>query len=140
MGDAVLALPRRLFGGAPIVMLLIAIALAGAAILCLSACDGLRARATEADEFDEDELPARHRPAVGGEDVDEAGEPGLALVSLGAMIHAGLTFKSALVRRLARMHRKVASAPLAPWQAAAQRINAEFEQDATAADRPAARA
>jgi S-DNA-T family DNA segregation ATPase FtsK/SpoIIIE len=128
LGDAILILPRRLFDGVPAVMIVLSIALLGAAILCLSACAGTRARVPEPDPFDDDDLPVRARSAASSEDRDEAGEPGFALVSLGALIHAGLTFKSALGRRLARMRKRAGAAPLAPWQAAAQRVSAEFDE------------
>jgi DNA segregation ATPase FtsK/SpoIIIE, S-DNA-T family len=132
LGDAILILPRRLFDGAPAVMIVLSIVLLGTAILCLSACAGARTRAPEPDLYDDDDLPVRPRHAAShaasGEERDEAGEPGFALVSIGALIHAGLTFKSALGRRFARMRNRAGAAPLAPWQAAAQRVSAEYDE------------
>ena len=50
------------------------------------------------------------------EDEDRDGEPGLALVSLGALIHAGYVVKSGLKRLFARRPKpKPAPPPRAPW-------------------------
>ena len=127
LGDAILILPRHLFGGAPAVMIGLSAALLGASILCLSACAGTRARAVDPDALDEDDLPLRQRPAAGSEEADEAGEPGFALVSIGALIHAALSLKAAFARWLAHIRRRAGTTPLAPWQAAAQRLSAEFD-------------
>jgi S-DNA-T family DNA segregation ATPase FtsK/SpoIIIE len=135
LGDAILILPRLLFGGVPAIMIVLSIALFCAAILCLSACAGTRARAADSDAFEDDELPldqrldlaSRQRRGAGSEDADEAGEPGFALVSIGALIHAALSFKAALARRLLRLRKRAGTPPLAPWQAAAQRLSAEYD-------------
>jgi DNA segregation ATPase FtsK/SpoIIIE, S-DNA-T family len=155
LGDAILMLPRRLFGGVPPVMTVFAIVLPCVAILCLSACAGGRVRARDEEGFDEDDLPpvrpkakAKAR-AKSSEDADEAGEPGLALVTLGAVIHASIALKAALGRWLASMRKPAGEGTLAPWRAAAQRVNAEFAReeptfgqpfDACAYAPPAARA
>ena len=128
LGDAILVLPRRLFGQVPVAMAAVWVLLPGTAILCLSACAGGSAAASEEEDYllEEEEIPVRSRRAKSDEERDEAGEPGFALVSLGAAIHAVLSLKAAIARRLARMRERSSSAPLAPWQAAARRLNAEF--------------
>jgi DNA segregation ATPase FtsK/SpoIIIE, S-DNA-T family len=125
LGDAILVVPRHWLGGASAVMIVAAVVLPCAAILCFSASAGGRARAADPDDFDDD-LPARQVRAKSGGDRDEAGEPGLALVTVGAMIHAVLSVNAAIGRRIARMRRQAGDAALAPWQAAARRVNAEF--------------
>ncbi|MGH6799177.1 MAG: DNA translocase FtsK 4TM domain-containing protein, partial [Roseiarcus sp.] len=102
VGDAILAAPHRMLAGHRSGMLLFAAILAGGAILCLSASISLRDYAsTNLDEDEEDPMPGR-RDAPMPEDQDAAGEPGFALVLLGAIIHAGLSLKAALARQIAR--------------------------------------
>ncbi|QBR71355.1 cell division protein FtsK [Beijerinckiaceae bacterium] len=115
LGDAVLMLPNRLIGGHGVGMLIFAVILAGGAILCLSACIGLRDYGSDEAGEDDDELVSSRRPAY-PEDQDAAGEPGVALVLLGAVIHAGLSLKAALARRLAQRRAHAEAAPPAPWQ------------------------
>ncbi|MGH6868346.1 MAG: DNA translocase FtsK 4TM domain-containing protein, partial [Methylocella sp.] len=96
VGDAILAVPSRMLAGRGSGMLLFAAVLATGAILCLSASISLRDYASaNLDEDEDDPLPDR-RDAPGPEDQD--GEPGFALVLLGAIIHAGLSLKAALAR------------------------------------------
>src|ERR1700732_624929 len=102
VGDAILAVPSRMLAGHRSGMLLFAAILAGGAILCLSASISLREYAsTNLGEDEEDPLPGR-RDAPVQEDQDAAGEPGFALVLLGAIIHAGLSLKAAVARQIAR--------------------------------------
>jgi len=112
VGDAILFVPNRLFANFGAGMLVVAGCLAAAAILSLSACIGLRnygeAERDEDEEEDEPKQSRRIRPAL--EDEDLAGEPGFALVSIGALIHAGLSLKAALARFFAR-RRARAEAP-----------------------------
>ncbi|HXW73089.1 MAG TPA: DNA translocase FtsK [Methylocella sp.] len=98
-GDAVIRLPHSLLAGRPAAMLTLAAALAGGAILSLTACVQLRGNLE--DEEDGEDDPAAHR-AYAGEDHDEAGEPGAALIFLGALLHAALSLKAALARRIGR--------------------------------------
>ena len=96
VGDIVMALPRKLFAGLRPAILGCALLLAVAAVLLLSASIGLRdARHFEEDD---DQPPARRRLDV---DEDDA-EPGLAILSIGALIHAALSLRAALARRLRR--------------------------------------
>ncbi len=133
IGDAVLAIPKRLLAGFAPGMLGVGAALAVGSILTLSACVGVR------DEFDnegegeeESARPARRRPEA--ED-DDAGGPGFALIALGAAIHAALALKAALARHLARRRaaRVVAPSP-APWQTAPQFSPRDFDFPTSAFD------
>ena len=113
-GDAVLAIPNRLLAGHGALMLVFAIILAGGAILCLSACAGLRDY--PADDLGEDGYDPRSgrlaAPAL--EDRDTAGEPGPSLILLGAIIHAGLSLKAAITRQIAsRREAQTAARPVA---------------------------
>jgi DNA segregation ATPase FtsK/SpoIIIE, S-DNA-T family len=120
-GDALLTLPQRLFAGHGAGMLLFAAILAGGAILCFSASVSLRVYGSTDAGDDEEDKPQFSRPPPFHGDQDEAGEPGLALVLLGAFIHAGLSLKTALARCIARW--RVPAAP--PWpRGAVQREDA----------------
>ncbi|MGI8569320.1 MAG: DNA translocase FtsK [Methylocella sp.] len=101
VGDAILAVPSGMLAGYGSGILLFAAILAGGAIFCLSASIGLRDYVSaNLGEDEEDPLPGR-RGAPAPEDQDAAGEPGFALVLLGAIIHAGLSLRAALARRRA---------------------------------------
>jgi S-DNA-T family DNA segregation ATPase FtsK/SpoIIIE len=122
IGDVVLYPLRRLLAGSPLAMTLAGLTLAGLAILALTAAVGRRptpspdaeeaARAGEA-------VPSRRAPErYESEDEDADGEPGFALVSIGAAIHTALSLKSALRRFFARKPKPAAPlgpAPRAPW-------------------------
>ncbi|WP_131196669.1 DNA translocase FtsK [Lichenihabitans psoromatis] len=118
-GDALLAVPRRLFGHSEPVFIILALILAGIAILTLTASAGfgLKDKQVEEDEpastFDWVSAPRQSRSA----EEDRDGEPGFALVSLGAAIHAGLTLKSAVLRFLRRRRHADdrGPEPYAPW-------------------------
>ncbi|MGB6175547.1 MAG: DNA translocase FtsK, partial [Methylocella sp.] len=131
VGDAILAVPSRMLAGHRSGMLLFAAILAGGAILCLSASISLREYAsTNSGEEEEDPLPG-HRDAPVPEDQDAAGEPGFALVLLGAIIHAGLSLKAALARQIARRR----APPLPAWPTAARRLEG-FERPLDLATEP----
>ncbi len=100
LGDALLALPRKLLGGHGPLMVTVALGFAVLAILALSACVGLRGDAAAATDDEEDfdpPEPVRTKPS--GEDEDRAGEPGMALIVLGGMIHAVLSLQAAVSPR-----------------------------------------
>ncbi len=99
IGDLVMALPRRVLAGLRPAIIAVALALAVAAVLLLSASVGLRERS----RFEDDEAlpPARSLDVLRDFDDDDA-EPGLGLLSLGALVHAGLSARAALARRLRR--------------------------------------
>ena len=121
IGDGLLGLPRRVLGNSATGMMFVALAFAGVAILALTASAGFGLK-PEPGEDDEDHdtaydwvpIPKSLRQPF--ED-DADGEPGVALVSVGAAIHAGLSAKAALSRFI-RRRRGVAEAgrpPRAPW-------------------------
>jgi len=156
IGDAMLAVPQKIMGGAGLwpAMLVFAVV----AILSLSASVKLGApEQLEDEDEDDDNIPPQRMRAVPDEE-DAGGEPGFGLISLGALIHAGLSLKAAIRRRLPR--RKAISRGPAPWQGAAasesgfldtlddapwseERIEPRFDDkpfDASAYAPPAARA
>jgi S-DNA-T family DNA segregation ATPase FtsK/SpoIIIE len=88
LGDALLALPRRLLGGSSPVMAVIAVLGAIVAIISLTGAAGFgfesRAQRAPLDEIED--------AGAGEEEADD--EPSVALVSLGALIHIALTVKT----------------------------------------------
>jgi DNA segregation ATPase FtsK/SpoIIIE, S-DNA-T family len=124
VGDAVLVLPRKLAMGSGLVFAVIAIALIIAAILTLSAAAGVRLQKGELSSDPEPEVAATvladDRTARDLEGEDLAGEPGLGLVSVGAMIHLILSARASLSRWL-KARRRLSGAggrpavPRAPW-------------------------
>jgi S-DNA-T family DNA segregation ATPase FtsK/SpoIIIE len=119
LGDAILFLPRRAFGGHAAVMFIFALGFAAVAILALAASVG---RQRSVPEFEDDEDEEAPFASAGGEDEDHAGEPNLALVLVGAFIHALLSSKAAILRGLTARSRKRTKQSLAPWQDAARRV------------------
>ncbi len=112
-GDAILAIPQRLFAGHGAGMLFFAAILAGGAALCLSASITLRIYGSpdRGGEDGDTASPGRvSEPVL--EDRDAAGEPGFALIVLGAFIHAALSLRAALRRTFKR--RLAAPAPPSP--------------------------
>ncbi len=98
-GDVVMAMPRKLLAGYRPALLAVALGVALAAVLLLSASVGLRDRSPFEVDHEEEAVPSR---AVDRDEADIEGEPGLGLLSLGAAIHAGLSLRSAVIRRLKR--------------------------------------
>ncbi|PWB83379.1 MAG: cell division protein FtsK [Methylocystaceae bacterium] len=94
LGDAMLALPRRFTGDSTPVMAVVAIIVGGVAILALTGAAGFGFDARPDSHDDESDR--------GGDEDEQDDEPGIALVSLGALIHAALTVKTLVARRLAR--------------------------------------
>ena len=134
IGDAVVSIPRRLFSNFSPAMLVVAGVLAAASVLALSACVSLRDQFDEFDEDDEDDAPRAQRKAR-PED-DDAGGPGMALVALGAVIHAAISLKAALARQIARRRAaRVAPPPPAPWRTAPRFSPRDFDPAMTALDR-----
>lgn len=124
-GDAILIIPNRVFAGHGAGMLIVGAVLAVGAILCLSASVTLRDYASgglEGDDEEDNGAALRSPPSV-SEDQDAAGEPGLALIVLGALIHAGLSVKAALARFIAR--RRAPEEP--PWPRAADQREEIFK-------------
>ncbi len=105
IGDAMLGLPRRLFGDSALAMGVCGVAAFAGAILCLTGAAGYGFESEkdirdESESLGRDEFPYRERRH--DEDDDADGEPGLAIAALGAVIHAGIAAKSAAKRGVAR--------------------------------------
>jgi S-DNA-T family DNA segregation ATPase FtsK/SpoIIIE len=102
-GDAILAVPRAIFAGSGVVMAIFGLAAAFVAILSVSGAAGLGfespndIRDAAMEEDDDARIP------YGDDDEDRAGEPGFALISLGALIHLGLTLKCWALRFVDRL-------------------------------------
>jgi S-DNA-T family DNA segregation ATPase FtsK/SpoIIIE len=124
LGDALLFIPKHIFGGHGAVMLILAIVFAAVAILSLAAAVGKPKPETYFDDEEDDEPAPVRRPVA--EEEDRAGEPGVALVVVGGLIHALLSAKSSLGRALAR--RREPRTSLAPWQDAARRVGPSLDQ------------
>jgi S-DNA-T family DNA segregation ATPase FtsK/SpoIIIE len=118
VGDAVVWIPRKLFAGSRVEMIGVGLALAATAILSLTASAGYGfPSAPPTGEAVADKPRRRTPPPVDVDDDDREGEPGLALVSLGAAIHALYVVKGGLKRLFTRPPRpaKPAPPPRAPW-------------------------
>ena len=114
-GDIVMAVPRTLLVRFRLALGGVAIALAITAVLLLSACVGLRERSSlDLDEDDEDGRPVG-RGLLDEDETDATGEPGLGLLSVGALIHTGLSLRNAIVRRLKRWQPAAPEPASAPW-------------------------
>ena len=98
IGDGVLSIPRAIFANASIAMAIFGVITAFAAILSVSGAAGLGAK-TE-NNSDEDSFIPEDDAQRAYEDEDLDGEPGVALISFGAIIHTGLAIKSWLSRKI----------------------------------------
>jgi DNA segregation ATPase FtsK/SpoIIIE, S-DNA-T family len=101
LGDALISLPRRIIGGSHIAVAISAAALLILTILCLAGSIRASARSNDRDDEEEDFTPRDTRS-----DDDAAGEPGLVLVALGALIHGLLSVRAALRRSLINAKRR----------------------------------
>jgi S-DNA-T family DNA segregation ATPase FtsK/SpoIIIE len=114
VGDAVLWAPRRFCSGSTLEMLLTGLAMAALAILTITASAGYGLAAPRDTEKAEPSTARRRVPErPEPEDEDSDGEPGFALVSIGAAIHTLLMIKSA-ARRLVRTATGGMRRPIAP--------------------------
>jgi S-DNA-T family DNA segregation ATPase FtsK/SpoIIIE len=109
-------------------MLLVAGVLAAVAILSLTACIGLRDYSEAGEDEDEEEPSPKRRARPPSEDEDRAGAPGLALVAIGAVIHAGLSVKAALARLIARRRARAEATARDPWPAPSGRNGDAFDR------------
>jgi len=128
-GDAALAVPRLIFAGSGAAMAAFGVAAAFIAILATSGAAGLGV----APEF---ELPdsTDSEPAVGDEDEDESGEPGIALVVLGGLIHLGLALKAFIARSAKALRAQLRRKPARDAQVAeVEAAEAPAPRDAYAA-------
>ena len=99
LGDTITGFVKHWIGAGPI-RLVVTLALAGVAILGLSAASGLGFEKAEDEEAEARESrPAKLEDL---EEDDRNGEPGIGIVSVGAVIHALLSIKAALGRSIAR--------------------------------------
>ena len=106
IGDALLVLPRHLFGHATAAIIALAAVLAGIAIMTLTAAAGFGLRQVGVDDDGSGEWgPA---PTPHGLDEDRDGDPGFALVSLGAVYHGVVSLRAALRQCFPRAPRPVA--------------------------------
>ncbi|PWB91601.1 cell division protein FtsK [Methylocystis sp. MitZ-2018] len=112
-GDAILTVPRLIFAGSGVLTALFGAGAALVAILAVTGAAGLgfeseadmRSRSSEDD--------AKIRPGADDDD-DAGGEPGVALISLGALIHLGLALKAWMLRAAARFRRRAATTDRPP--------------------------
>ncbi|MEF3367371.1 DNA translocase FtsK 4TM domain-containing protein, partial [Methylocystis sp. 9N] len=104
-GDAILAVPRTMFAGSGAVMAVFGLATAFVAILALTGASGIgfESEADLREHAFEDDGDVKGRPE---DDDDAQGEPGVALISLGALIHFGLSFKGWALRALGALKRR----------------------------------
>eukprot|EP01037_Dinobryon_pediforme_P009432 gene9432-9512_t len=139
LGDYVLRLPHLLAGSSRLFNILAGAVISLTALLSLTACIGY-GLTTETDDELEDYVRdnARAKNSAGRntdldfEPEDLAGEPGLGLVSLGALFHMLLSVKSAIMRfrnRPRKIKAKMTTAPLrAPWKDL-PRLDQEFAME-----------
>jgi DNA segregation ATPase FtsK/SpoIIIE, S-DNA-T family len=125
VGDALLALPRRLLPASPWATIALGCSLAAIAILGFAAASSLGGSSSPDDVSDATAGKARALARARFDDEEEADEPSLGMVSIGAVIHALLTAKATL-RRMASRGSKTKSQPppvlnptpgAAPWSA-----------------------
>ena len=98
IGDAIAGLPRR-WSSSGLITAGSAVIFCAGAILCLTGASGITIgpQAEKRDEDIEDRIPvARRRERE--DHSDHAGEPGFGLVSLGAVLHAGLALRTRAAR------------------------------------------
>ncbi len=97
LGDAIVALPLRLFANAHIAKLALLPIFAIAGLLCLAAATGV-GHASPDDELGSQ--PAKDASSAGAADDDDPERMGIGLVSIGAIIHWGLCTRARVRRAL----------------------------------------
>src|SRR5580698_1247164 len=128
VGDAILALPRRLLPASPWATIAVGAGLAAIAILGLAAASSVGGSSSPDDASDTTAGTARARALARFDDEDDEDEPSLGMVSIGAVIHALLTARATLRRMASRgpktkrqppplLNPTPAPAPFAPWPA-----------------------
>jgi len=104
VGDAILAVPRKLLGGSAIIRLIFG---AFAGILAIFSFTAAMMRVSDEDPdaqlADRKPAPARTKQADLEDDDDRGSEPGLALTLLGGCIHMVLSLKGQMLRMLRGM-------------------------------------
>ncbi|MDB5597754.1 MAG: cell division protein FtsK [Hyphomicrobiales bacterium] len=103
VGDALLALPRKFGGRSSLPLLLAGAVCAAISLLAMSAASGFGISGAYQEDVEPDNEDFQHksdRRNHGDDDDDASGEPGLGLISLGAVIHGLLSLKAAIARRI----------------------------------------
>ena len=105
VGDAIMSLPRHATGSNRLIIAIVGLMATGGAILTLTGAAGYgfeseRDLRKESEQERDDSSEQRIKEE---EDEDAAGEPGVALVSLGAALHGILTVKATLRRALQKL-------------------------------------
>ena len=121
VGDVLLALPRFLLARSSWGMAATGVVSATIAILALTAASGVgfARRPRPADASQNDMSNAGGRAGTRLDDAEGKDEPGFAMVSIGAVIHAMLTVKAMLRRAFRRRAKSAAGAAAAARDAAA---------------------
>jgi DNA segregation ATPase FtsK/SpoIIIE, S-DNA-T family len=104
VGDAVLAIPRRVLPVSPWATIAVGCSLAATALLGLAAASGVGSGPSFPTENAPDNLAgkARARALARFDDEEDEDEPSFGMVSIGAVIHALLTAKATLRRMVHR--------------------------------------
>ena len=104
VGDAVLAIPRRVLPVSPWATIALTCSLAAIALLGLAAASGVGGSPSSPSEdgLDNPAGKARAQALARFDDEDDADEPSFGMVSIGAVIHALLTAKGTLRRMVVR--------------------------------------
>jgi DNA segregation ATPase FtsK/SpoIIIE, S-DNA-T family len=110
VGDAVLAIPRRVLPVSPWATIAVGCSLAAIALLGLAAASGVGSGPSSPTENAPENLAgkARARALARFDDEEDEDEPSFGMVSIGAVIHALLTAKATL-RRMAHRGSRIGS-------------------------------
>ncbi|MBM3551450.1 MAG: cell division protein FtsK [Alphaproteobacteria bacterium] len=128
-GDAILAVPRTIFAGSGVLLAAFGAVAALVAILTVTGAAGLgfESEADMRSRSSEDDVNIR----PGADDDDDAGgEPGVALISLGALIHFGLASKAWAARAAGRLWRRRPRTTDRPPPPRYPRVEPTFEEQA----------
>jgi S-DNA-T family DNA segregation ATPase FtsK/SpoIIIE len=95
LGDGIVAIPRKLFSDNRLVAIILVPLFAISALLSMTAASGF---ILSEDEEVEDDAPAERKEASSARDEDTSGEPGFALVALGAVYHLFMRVRTSISR------------------------------------------
>ncbi|MGJ0393942.1 MAG: DNA translocase FtsK 4TM domain-containing protein [Methylocystis sp.] len=124
-GDAILAAPRAIFAGSGAAMAIFGLASAFVAILSVSGASGFGFESQ--NDIREEAFEEREPLAYSDDEEDRAGEPGFALISLGASIHMGLTLKCWALRLIEKARAKVRAPVKEELASARPRVEPTFD-------------
>ncbi|MCX7900194.1 MAG: DNA translocase FtsK 4TM domain-containing protein, partial [Methylocystis sp.] len=127
VGDAILSVPRTIFAGAGIAIAAFGLSTAFVAILSVTGAAGVGLRNSAESLFDDDD-DEDDRDRANDED-DAAGEPGVALISLGAVIHLALSLKAATARLAKRLFDRIKKPEQEPLSAILARVEPMVDED-----------